>query len=164
MSQALGRVTIGFTGHQRLTPLTEQLVSAAVAAILPSTGLFIGFCSLAEGSDQLFASAVLACGGELVSVIPCDHYETTFQDEHAVARYREYRAAELRQINIGMPQPSEEAFWLAGKRVVDETNSLIAVWDGKPAVGFGGTADVVRYARELGRVVVVVWPSGAERA
>lgn len=40
---------------------------------------------------------------------------------------------------------------------------LIAVWDGQPAAGFGGTADVVAYARNHDIVVTVVWPDGAER-
>jgi hypothetical protein len=36
--------------------------------------------------------------------------------------------------------------------VVDEADRLIAVWDGEPARAFGGTADVVAYAREKGRL------------
>ncbi|MFG2222777.1 hypothetical protein [Streptomyces sp. NPDC048644] len=40
---------------------------------------------------------------------------------------------------------------------------LIAVWDGQPARGYGGTADVVAYARSTGVPVEVVWPDGATR-
>jgi hypothetical protein len=40
---------------------------------------------------------------------------------------------------------------------------LLAVWDGRPARGVGGTADIVEYAR-LSRVPVdIIWPSGASR-
>ncbi|MGV9675297.1 hypothetical protein ACWDSJ_08460 [Nocardia sp. NPDC003482] len=35
--------------------------------------------------------------------------------------------------------------------------------DGKPARGYGGTADVVEAARRQGLPVTVVWPEGAER-
>jgi hypothetical protein len=35
-----------------------------------------------------------------------------------------------------------------------------AVWDGKVTKGKGGTADIVRYARNRGREVVVLWPAG----
>ena len=42
--------------------------------------------------------------------------------------------------------------------VADRCDLLIAVWDGQPAQGLGGTGDVVRYAREIGREVLVVWP------
>jgi hypothetical protein len=40
---------------------------------------------------------------------------------------------------------------------------MMAVWDGQPADGHGGTGDVVERARALGRPVTVVWPAGAAR-
>jgi len=40
---------------------------------------------------------------------------------------------------------------------------MFAVWDGKPADGLGGTADVVGYARERAIPVQVFWPAGLER-
>jgi len=51
----------------------------------------------------------------------------------------------------------------ASKLMVDEADELYAVWDGKPARGYGGTADVVAYAREHGTPVRVIWPDGARR-
>jgi hypothetical protein len=43
------------------------------------------------------------------------------------------------------------------------TDELYAVWDGKPVRAYGGTADVVAYARERGTPVRVIWPDGAQR-
>jgi hypothetical protein len=40
---------------------------------------------------------------------------------------------------------------------------LWAVWDGQPARGYGGTADVVSAARAIGLPVQVIWPPGAHR-
>ena len=40
---------------------------------------------------------------------------------------------------------------------------LVAVWDGQPARGLGGTADVVAYARQRGVPMEVIWPQGATR-
>ncbi|MGW5646007.1 hypothetical protein ACWEV3_27990 [Saccharopolyspora sp. NPDC003752] len=40
---------------------------------------------------------------------------------------------------------------------------MLAVWDGQPARGFGGTADVVDSARKRGVDVTVIWPDGARR-
>ena len=51
----------------------------------------------------------------------------------------------------------------ASKLMVDEADELYAVWDGKPARGYGRTADVVAYARDRGTPVRVIWPDGAER-
>jgi hypothetical protein len=39
---------------------------------------------------------------------------------------------------------------------------LIAVWNGEPANGNGGTAQVVRYALELSRPVIRVWADSLE--
>src|SRR6266850_2059881 len=47
-------------------------------------------------------------------------------------------------------KPSEDAFFAAGRRVVENSDILLAVWDGKPAKGKGGTADIVEYARKRG--------------
>jgi hypothetical protein len=39
----------------------------------------------------------------------------------------------------------------------------LAVWDGKPARGYGGTADVVADAKTRGIPVTIIWPPGATR-
>ena len=59
--------------------------------------------------------------------------------------------------------PSEEAFLAAGQRVVELSDELLAVWDGKKAAGLGGTADIVGYAKELKKPVTVLWPAGVSR-
>jgi hypothetical protein len=55
--------------------------------------------------------------------------------------------------------------WITGQagQVVPHAYELFAVWDGKPARAYGGTADVVAYAREHGTPVRVIWPDGAQR-
>ena len=59
--------------------------------------------------------------------------------------------------------PSQAAFLDAGRRVVDLSQLVVAVWDGLNARGKGGTADVVRYARKRGKEVVFAWPAGIIR-
>ena len=56
-----------------------------------------------------------------------------------------------------------QAHLTAGQAVVDRSERLVAVWDGKPARGIGGTADIVSYARQKGVPVVVLWPESATR-
>ena len=64
-----------------------------------------------------------------------------------------------------MPFPTSgpEAYFAASKDLVRRCDTLIAVWDGGPPDGRGGTADAVDFARRVGRDVIVVWPIGAER-
>ena len=47
--------------------------------------------------------------------------------------------------------------------VPDRSSVLVAVWDGQPSRGLGGTADVVAYARQRSVPVTVTWPEGASR-
>jgi len=51
----------------------------------------------------------------------------------------------------------------ASKAMLARTDRLFAVWDGKPARGYGGTADVVAEARKRAVPVTVIWPEGASR-
>jgi hypothetical protein len=51
----------------------------------------------------------------------------------------------------------------ASEFMIGQAGELWAVWDGKPARGYGGTADVVAYARRLDIPVLVIWPAGANR-
>jgi hypothetical protein len=156
---------IGCTGHQGLSRSTQTAVRSALSKMLAhhDSGSVVGLTSLAAGADQLFARAVLAAGGRLHVVIPSAKYETTFVSAGKRTEYEDLlRAAESR-IELDYPQPTEEAFMAGGRTVVDGCDVLLAVWDGKPAVGFGGTADVVAYARQTGKPIEVVWPVGAHR-
>jgi hypothetical protein len=116
---------------------------------------------LGEGQ---FAKLIVDIGAELHVVIPCEGYEATFKNKQALIQYRDL----LQQANsvevLGHQSPSEPAFLNAGHRVVDLSDIVIAVWDGREARGTGGTADIVRYAKERGKEVLLVWPSGVSRS
>ncbi len=112
---------------------------------------FIGFTSLAVGADQLFAEAVLRHGGSFTAIIAFAGYELKFaegQDREAYERLLA-QAAEVEVLKTSAS--NREAYFKAGKQVVNRSELLIAVWDGKPAAGLGGTADVVNYARQRGK-------------
>jgi hypothetical protein len=114
------------------------------------------FSCLAAGSDQVFAEAALSIGLSVVAVIPLDGYEESF-DERALANYRRLlRVCEQRELHYC--GNAESAFLEAGKFVVTASDLLFAVWDGENAEGLGGTGDVVRYARSLGRPVLHINP------
>jgi hypothetical protein len=51
----------------------------------------------------------------------------------------------------------------ASRHMLADADVLLAVWDGQPARGYGGTADVVNAARDQGIPVTIVWPAGAMR-
>jgi hypothetical protein len=155
---------IGVTGHQDIPRAARQLVRETVRNIVealePPRGLLT---SLAAGADQLVAREVLAAGGELHVIIPCAGYAATFGDAAVLQDFQSLVGEATDTEILAFTAPSEEAFWAAGKLVVYRCDVLLAIWDGTPARGLGGTGDVVRYAREQGRETCVIWPDSLRR-
>ena len=154
----------GVTGHQILP---ARIVDRAVEhwkRVLPVGAQLRGVSCLAEGADQLFTAHVLASGGVLEAILPCEDYASSLVTEDGRARLAELRRAAGSVVTLPFPRPSEQAFLAAGQAVVERCDHLFAVWDGRPARGLGGTADIVDYARARGRPVTVLWVDGVLRA
>jgi hypothetical protein len=155
---------LGVTGHQAIPPGAREMVVGAIRDILSEADApLYAVTSLAAGADQLFATEILRTGGRLHVIVPSRNYEQTFSTNGDLALFRSLLEAAHAVTRLDYEGPSGEAFLAAGKEVVDNCEMLIAVWDGKPARGLGGTADVVRYARETGTAVSIVWPDGIGR-
>ncbi len=154
---------VGVTGHQGLTPDTEQLVADAMDRQLHDVQELVGISSLAEGADQIFAERVLAAGGQLTVILPAARYALTFPQAPARQHYENLLRRAEQVIRLPFEEPAEDAYWAAGKEVVDRCDLLLAVWNGKPSGGLGGTADIVAYARNKGRPTIIIWPPNAAR-
>jgi hypothetical protein len=154
---------IGVTGHRDLSEATRGLVAAAIAIQLERFASIEGVSSLAEGADQVFAEQVLRAGGALTAVIPSAGYPHSFETSLGAAAYHRLRAQATEVIELPFEAPSDEAYLAAGRQVVGLADVLLAVWDGAPSRGVGGTADVVAFAGEQGVPTTVVWPPGARR-
>lgn len=146
-----------------MPPATLELVTSAVRAAVATEGSGVtGLSCLADGADQIFARVVLEAGGALEAVIPAENYQDVLPaDAHAEYALLLGRASAVHR----MPAPiaSEKTFMRASEYMVRLADELWAVWDGEPARGHGGTADVVTYARRTGTPVRVLWPHGATR-
>jgi hypothetical protein len=156
-------VRFGVTGHQVLPP---RIVDCAVEhwrRVLPAGNRLHGLSSLAEGADQLFAAHVVAAGGTLEVVLPCAHYAASLAAGASRVRFEDLRRAAATVVTMPYQEPSDEAYLAAGHALVDRCDHLFAVWDGRPARGMGGTADVVDYARARGCPVTVLWVAGVVR-
>ena len=154
----------GVTGHQVLPP---RIVDRAVehwSRVLPTGAQLYGLSSLAEGADQVFAAHVLAAGGSLEAILPCEDYIRSLVTDDGRARFEELRRAAATVITLPYPKPTEQAFLAAGLVLVERCDHLFAIWDGQPPRGLGGTADIVAYARARGRPVTVLWVDGVLRA
>jgi hypothetical protein len=156
---------IGGTGHQGLPPETVRLVDHALREYLAGQEArdLLGVTMLGPGADQLFAEAVLDVGGLLHVVIPAVKYRDGFEDQDAKRRYDALLDKATYSERLEHVESTEEAHMAGGRAVVDAADVVVAIWDGQPARGLGGTADVVAYARKRGVPVEVIWPAGAAR-
>jgi len=155
---------IAITGHRGLPAATECLVDQAIReqlAAYPGSDL-VGVSNLADGTDQLFAQAVLDAGGQLSVIVPAAKYREGLP-ESAHAAYDSLLSKASRVDCLNRVESTEDAHMEASKAMLDRADRLFAVWDGKPARGYGGTADVVAEARHCGIPVTVIWPEGASR-
>jgi len=152
-------VRVGITGHQELEdpkawdwvkPKIEELL-----ATLPQP--VIGITSLAVGADSLFARVVLQHNGSIEVVLPFAGYELKLQ-AHERDEYRRLLERASTLTVLQRKQTDEDSYFEAGKKVVDRAELLIAVWDGKPAKGLGGTADIVDYASQERKDVIHLDP------
>jgi hypothetical protein len=161
--QAGESLRVGISGHQKMPALAEVFARHALKDFLSERKIEIGISSLAEGSDQLFSRVLLEGGISLKVIVPCSDYERAFSDPKALLGYHEILSRACDVEYLAYSEPSELAFLAAGHRIVDQVDLLVAIWDGQPAKGLGGTADIVDYARSMAKPVVVLWPSGIAR-
>ncbi|MFD0353527.1 hypothetical protein ACFVHW_07220 [Streptomyces sp. NPDC127110] len=155
---------VGITGHRGLSTEVEQQVRALLEAAVSEyeAAELVGVSCIADGPDAWFAEYVLAHGGRLEVVIPAEEYREGLPEEHWPVYDRLLtRAAEVHRTGMAA---SDSAAHMAGSEVlVGLADELLAVWDGKPAWGYGGTADVVAYAERTGVPARILWPEGASR-
>lgn len=148
-------MNVGITGHQDLGGSeTARWVAEAISAALDRVNVTKGLTCLAKGADQLYAQILQDRHLPYVAVIPCKQIEASFSTEEDITLFRRLRTAAAETVTLPFDAPSETAYFEAGKAVVDRSELIIAVWNGLPAKGLGGTADVVKYALDTAKPVV----------
>ncbi|RNL87017.1 hypothetical protein [Halostreptopolyspora alba] len=154
---------IAITGHRELTADVGRAVEEGIRARLSPLGsALVGMSCLADGADTIFARLVVDAGARLEVVVPALRYRDGLPRSHH-ATYDELLSKAALVHRLPHVESTPESHMEAGQHMVRRCDELIAVWDGQPARGHGGTADIVHLARENGRPVTVVWPEGAQR-
>jgi hypothetical protein len=111
---------------------------------------------LAEGADQFGAAVALDLGYRLNAILPLPR-EDYRDDFDAAGRARFEALLERADCIFELPPQAsgrEESYTLAGRATVAHCDILIALWDGGPARGPGGTAEVVSLALRSGLPVI----------
>jgi len=154
------------TGHRDLARPDEvaAAVDAALDALAGDEGLpLVALSGLAEGADRIVAQRVLARpGGRLIALLPLEpaDYVADFADVASVEEFTALLgAADEYEVVRGAPSDDwtrEAAYERAGHAMLDRADVLLALWDGEPGRGRGGTAEMVFEAGLIGRRCEVV--------
>jgi hypothetical protein len=180
---------IGVTGHRmnRIAEADRGGVAGQIDAVFASLESALGalpdpggdvydgdpalrlVTALAEGADRMAAQAALARKHEIQVVLPLDRdeYVKDFADPESSAAFRDLlsRATAVYEVTEfdGEAGAREKAYETAGLLTLRQSDILLAVWDGAPAHGRGGTADIVAQAVRSGIPVVWVDPDGRHK-
>jgi hypothetical protein len=172
------RARIGVTGHRSIENREEVELAVIerlkeIREMFPPSRftpvVFSMLSALAEGADRLVASVALGSKSEfeieLGAVLPLavEEYCEDFKTEGSRREFHDLLLRSRVRIELEHEQsPSEDernaAYDRAGHYIVDHSDVLIAVWDGRESNGRGGTAEVVRYAYKR-KVPVLVVPA-----
>ena len=155
---------IGVTGHRNIDSSYPGLQSVIIDELQwlrkKSEKKPVAIVSaLAEGADRLVAQlAMIHLSAVLVAPLPFSRREyikdfataTSLNDfdqllDHAFSWFA--LATDSEVLSAGS-EDRRRFYARAGAFMVESCHALMAIWDGLPARGFGGTAQVVEWARE----------------
>lgn len=148
-------VIIGVTGHRTLE--NPKPIIAGVDKALDTIKTAFNadrmaiLSPLAEGADRLVADRALAIGGiKLIAILPMpiEIYQEDFQSSSSRVEFHDLLQHADAVIELPRTIKREESYRDAGEYLVAHCDVLIAIWDGLPARGPGGTAEVVALARD----------------
>ncbi len=117
--------------------------------------------ALADGADTLAAKRAIDAGWRLLAPLPFSRasyardFSTEDREQFEALLNEADAVAELDGLRM-TPADEERAYLQAGLVTVDQSDIVIAVWDGKGARGVGGTAMIKDEALSLGKPVIWV--------
>lgn len=120
---------------------------------------------LAEGADQLATEAALAQEFAIHALLPVprEDYRADFSQTEARATFDRLLAQATCVLELPRPPTGRDAAYaLAGRATLAHSDILVAVWDGSPARGRGGTGEVVALALRRGMPVIHVPVDGSK--
>ncbi|MBM4447152.1 MAG: hypothetical protein FJ023_07360 [Chloroflexi bacterium] len=154
------RIVIGVTGHRELekqpalTEAIRSVVQSIKQVVPPMRSTPVGLCvlsPLAEGADRLVVREILKIPESTLEVVLPMEKDDYMQDFETSESKKEFERllSQVRSIRtLTAKAERTEAYEQVGRYVVDQCDVLIALWNGKPATGQGGTAEMVKYARD----------------
>lgn len=116
---------------------------------------------MAQGADAIVADAVLAQpNARLQAILPfaAEEYLANFTTSEHRDTFERLLACDPTPLVLdGQKYDAvgrSQSYRNAGEQVVRRCDILIAIWDGEPARGLGGTGDIVQFAQNEGRMTL----------
>ncbi len=151
---------VGFSGHRQVadTAAAGRVIGDVLGSLRSeAAGEWIALSSVALGSDQIFVEQARKRGLSWHAILPLPRAE--FERDFSPAEWTvvEKTLTEAEHVRVITENGSrEDAYLDCGMETVNSADVLLAVWDGQPARGKGGTADVVEYAKSIGKPVIII--------
>ncbi|WP_262152228.1 hypothetical protein [Chryseobacterium foetidum] len=149
---------LGITGHQKLENFDENWIIKEIRNFVLKNSVDKGISCLAIGADQLFCEELVNNKIDYDVIIPCENYLSTFKKKEDILKFTSLLGLSKNVLTLNFEKPSEEAFYAAGQKILEYSTTIIAVWDGKPAKGLGGTGDIVKAALSFDKKVYHINP------
>jgi len=147
-------MTIAVTGHRDIV-IDEKLkeaVDAFFVQMLEEHKSIILLSALADGADQLVANCTLKYQNiDLKVPLPMEkeaYLETLINKENFLTLLQEAKSSYV------IAKRCENTYENLGHYLVDNSDVLLALWDGTYNAKQGGTSDVVAYAKSKNHTVV----------
>jgi hypothetical protein len=155
-------ITIGALGHRSIEHpdvimrAVDQVIGI-IASVFDNSRLAI-LSSLAEGADRLIAKRCLALPkSKLIAALPlpAEEYVQDFMSPTSILEFQQLLEVADDVIVLSTGNDRLKAYRRAGEYLVESSTVLVAIWDGLPARGTGGTAETVSLARN--RKLPLAW-------
>jgi len=167
-------IGVGVSGHrlERLGEARLAGVSAAIDAALTAIeqAVVAGaevrlITSLADGVDTLATDVALTRGWPVDTILPFPRaeYARDFGEAEGLSDHQRLLSASRAVFELPgerMADGDGAAYERAGRVTLAQCDILLAVWDGKPPRGRGGTGQIVGEAVLLGLPVILLDPDG----
>lgn len=150
---------------QEIKRLTHDIKKASGSLYTTEDPVLRIISPLAEGADMLVAEVALENGFELQCALPFEReeYENDFSSEASTAKYREMlgKATAVFELEGSRRKKAleDDSYQAVGRMVINQSDVIIAIWDGKDAKGKGETGQMVSEALLL--EIPVVWIDSA---
>jgi hypothetical protein len=151
-------LAIGFTGHRLLPDEAksgEQIFKFLREKKEETPGVVFGISSVAVGGDLLFAEACIQLGLPLRVLLPMPMEQ--FRDDFDESTWKRVEEVLRRAMSIevtGGDQSRDARYYECGIETVLQSRVLLALWDGEPSRGLGGTEQIFSFAKVEGRPIV----------